>query len=309
MLPFFNKKENMTEEYKTIDFLKRLVNKNNLSFEQYAVEQFTDINAMQDCRLDQQEYQWKSALENDRLNRYCNILPFDKNRVKLADGGYINASHIQTPTGTSYIAAQGPLRHTMIDFWRMIIEQKVPVIVCLTPEIEKGMEKCARYWPEGDQNEILRNNDGVMVELQNVEKEKVYKKADCMVRRISVALYRQNESVQKTEVVQLQFFGWPDHGVPNKPDKVLALVKLARTFYKEGRPAVVHCSAGCGRTGTFCVIDTTEAMIKNRLGPLDPVSFLTDEFRKQRTTMVQTPSQFIFCYVAVLQFLKETKQL
>ena len=76
----------------------------------------------------------------------------DKTRVKLSGSeDYINASHIRFsvgPTQHHYIAAQGPLPATIADFWRMIWEQDVDVVVMLTQEVEGGKVKCDRYWPE-----------------------------------------------------------------------------------------------------------------------------------------------------------------
>ena len=37
-----------------------------------------------------------------------------------------------------YIAAQGPLRHTCSDFWRMIWEQESTLVVMLTKTSEAG---------------------------------------------------------------------------------------------------------------------------------------------------------------------------
>uniref|UniRef100_A0A3Q2YFM8 protein-tyrosine-phosphatase n=1 Tax=Hippocampus comes TaxID=109280 RepID=A0A3Q2YFM8_HIPCM len=72
--------------------------------------------------------------ENIKKNRYKDILPFDHSRVKLTlttskdDTDYINASFIKGVTGTkAYIATQGPLHHTVLDFLRMLWEYDIKV--------------------------------------------------------------------------------------------------------------------------------------------------------------------------------------
>ncbi|KAI9280770.1 protein-tyrosine phosphatase-like protein [Sporodiniella umbellata] len=305
-MPLFFSKYYKNSSDKAMQHLQKIVS-NPKKFEQYVYEKFSGIETRQKTRLKQAEYQWQKALKNEKLNRYCNILPFDRNRVQLkGSNDYVNASYIVPPLGLAptYLAAQGPLRHTVSDFWRMTVEQDVSVIVCLTPAVEKGIEKCARYWPEGDE-ELKITSEGLVMTLKNSEKETFDTQADSVVRQISIEVHQQNKLVYQTHVVQLHFVGWPDHGVPQNPDKVLALIHLARTFYKDNQPALVHCSAGCGRTGTFCVIDSAERMTRQQLGPVDPVLYLTEEFRKQRTTMVQTVSQFSFCYSALLQALSD----
>lgn len=73
--------------------------------------------------------------------RYANVLPYDKNRVKVTPTDdfpdYINASwiknRVETPSLPVFIATQGPLPHTTPQFLQMILEQNVHVVVMLTP--------------------------------------------------------------------------------------------------------------------------------------------------------------------------------
>lgn len=82
------------------------------------------------------------------------------------------------------------------------------------------------------------------------------------------------------EITQLQYPYWPDFGAPAHPAHVLGLVercdevvrsyeqgpktRLEEPVPQDQRPIVVHCSAGCGRTGTFCTIDSVVDMLKRQ---------------------------------------------
>ncbi|XP_015758823.1 PREDICTED: receptor-type tyrosine-protein phosphatase N2-like [Acropora digitifera] len=97
--------------------------------------------------------------KNMRKNRYSDVLPYDLNRVLLKETAsatgtdYINASYIRDhdPKNPSYIATQGPLLQTVPDFWQMVWEQGVVVIVNLTKLSDLGLPQCHRYWPEEQQ--------------------------------------------------------------------------------------------------------------------------------------------------------------
>ncbi|TPX37334.1 hypothetical protein SeMB42_g06931 [Synchytrium endobioticum] len=78
-------------------------------------------------------------------------------------------------------------------------------------------------------------------------------------------------------------------------------------------PTVVHCSAGCGRTGTYIAIDSilsawkevNEHKIHHSSSDYlnDPVVETLRKLREQRVSMVQTLEQFALCHEAILAAL------
>uniref|UniRef100_A0A8R1XRT8 protein-tyrosine-phosphatase n=6 Tax=Onchocerca TaxID=6281 RepID=A0A8R1XRT8_ONCVO len=94
-------------------------------------------------------------LENAHKNRYNDIKAFDATRVKLSIIGndpstdYINANFVKGyKSRKMFIASQGPLDASTDDFWRMIWEHKVRVIVMVANLYERNRCQCAKYWPD-----------------------------------------------------------------------------------------------------------------------------------------------------------------
>ena len=68
----------------------------------------------------------------------------DRNRVRLHGmPDYINASRIRLNDEIFYIATQAPMKNTINDFWNMVWEQNIEVIVMLLQlsEIEDVQRK------------------------------------------------------------------------------------------------------------------------------------------------------------------------
>uniref|UniRef100_A0A7M4EEM2 protein-tyrosine-phosphatase n=1 Tax=Crocodylus porosus TaxID=8502 RepID=A0A7M4EEM2_CROPO len=73
-------------------------------------------------------------------DRYKTILPNPQSRVCLRRTGsqedetYINANYITGYAGREreYIATQGPMLNTVVDFWEMVWQEGVPLIVMIT---------------------------------------------------------------------------------------------------------------------------------------------------------------------------------
>ncbi|XP_061170694.1 receptor-type tyrosine-protein phosphatase epsilon-like [Saccostrea echinata] len=232
--------------------------------------------------------------ENKVKNRYTTTFPYDHSRVVLKtskpnEGNYINANYIEDVLGKrSYIATQGPKPKTIPDFWKMIWQENVLVIVCLTNLKEGEKTKCAQYWPE--------INDKLIGDIlvKNLE-EKSH--ANYTIRRFNI-----NKRMEKAtrDVVMFHFTRWPDHGVPDPLSLVVFHRHVMRVSAQyPGKYTVVHCSAGIGRTGTYIALD---ALYREgeRNGKVN-VPMYVRTMRKDRMNMIQGDDQYKAVYLALCE--------
>ncbi|CAO2607813.1 Tyrosine-protein phosphatase non-receptor type 18 [Lemmus lemmus] len=243
--------------------------------------------------------------ENTKKNRYKDVVPYDETRVILSllqeegHGDYINANFIRGTDGSqAYIATQGPLPHTLLDFWRLVWEFGIKVILMACQETENGRKKCERYWAQ-EQGPLQAGPFCITL----VKETPV--NADVTLRTLRVTFQKESRSVH-----QLQYKSWPDHGVPSNPDHILTMVEKAHCLQGAGPgPLCVHCSAGCGRTGVLCAVDYVRQLLLTQTVP--PNFSLFDvvlEMRKQRPAAVQTEEQYRFLYHTVAQLFSRTLQ-
>ncbi|XP_043556947.1 receptor-type tyrosine-protein phosphatase alpha isoform X2 [Chiloscyllium plagiosum] len=235
---------------------------------------------------------------NMKKNRVLQIIPYEFNRVIIPvkrgeeNTDYVNASFIDGyRQKDSYIASQGPLQHTIEDFWRMIWEWKSCSIVMLTELEERGQEKCAQYWP----SEGSVSYGDITIEIKKEEECESY-----TVRDLLVTNTRENKVRQ---IRQFHFHGWPEVGIPADGKGMINLIAAVQKQQQQSgnHPITVHCSAGAGRTGTFCALSTVLERVKAE-GILD-VFQTVKSLRLQRPHMVQTLEQYEFCYKVVQEYI------
>nr|CAD7428869.1 unnamed protein product [Timema monikensis] len=247
---------------------------------------------------------------NRKKNRYKDILPFDSSRVKLSEyvgvpgSNYINANFIRGASGSpAYIASQGPLPHTVNDFWRMVVEWDVQVIVMACSVEEAGKHKCEKYWVDNENEEKEFGN----VKIRLVKASVIC--PDYLVRTMLIKYksLNNNEIEVERKVCQYHYVAWPDHGVPSKVRPLVDMVRKVReTQVSETVPVLVHCSAGCGRTGTICAIDYVWGLLRSGKLSKDFSLFkLVQSMRKQRIAMVQTKEQYILVHQAVRELFND----
>ena len=247
------------------------------SFEEYNnLLNFIELDKKHKLRLEKY---------NDNC-RYKTVLPYKDNLVKLSNHNFINASWIHIPYPYYFIATQGPLPHTIEDFWTMCYENKVSLIVMLCNLIEKEKEKCANYWKTINLNnfEILKLND------KRDKKEK-----DIIIRTFEVF---NKEKKGKLIITQIHLTSWEDHCVLDVNDfnKIIKIINLIDE-YKGKRNAVVHCSAGIGRTGTFiCMYNIYHEILQQIYENSDDIIIcimnMVRKIKEMRMHSVENPQQY-----------------
>ncbi|XP_053452975.1 receptor-type tyrosine-protein phosphatase-like N isoform X2 [Nycticebus coucang] len=235
---------------------------------------------------------------NVKKNRHPDFLPYDHARIKLkvesspSRSDYINASPIieHDPRMPAYIATQGPLSHTIADFWQMVWENGCTVIVMLTPLVEDGVKQCDRYWP--DEGSSLYHVYEVNLVSEHIWCE------DFLVR----SFYLKNVQTQETRTLtQFHFLSWPAEGTPASTRPLLDFRRKVNKCYR-GRscPIIVHCSDGAGRTGTYILIDMVLNRMAKGVKEIDIAATL-EHVRDQRPGLVRSKDQFEFALTAVAE--------
>lgn len=275
-------------------------------------DEFEDIdsqgqwqNLYNEIRNQSQECSCKVATfpENRNRNRYRDVSPYDHSRVRLEnlENDYINASLISMEEAErNYILTQGPLTNTRGHFWLMIWEQRSKAVIMLNRVIEKGSEKCAQYWPSGEEGQMYFSDDGFVVTLVSEDVDSYY--------TTRVLELQNTRTGERREIYHFHFTTWPDFGVPESPASFLNFLLKVResgSLASENGPAVVHCSAGIGRSGTFSLVDTCLVLMEKRkdASSVDVQKVLLD-MREYRMGLIQTPNQLRFSYMAIMEGAK-----
>ncbi|XP_019493615.1 PREDICTED: receptor-type tyrosine-protein phosphatase C isoform X2 [Hipposideros armiger] len=277
--------------------------------------------------------------ENKRKNRNSSIIPYDFNRVPLKheleiskesehdsdesseddsdteeSSKYINASFIMSYWKPEVmIAAQGPLKETIGDFWQMIFQRKVKVIVMLT-ELKNGdQEACAQYWGEGKQT-----YGDVEVDMQETNISPAY--------TLRVFELRHSKRKEPRTVYQYQYHNWKKEQLPTEPGELISMIQALKqklptrnsaeggNKYHKSAPLLVHCRDGSQQAGMFCAL--LNLLESAETEEVVDVFQVVKSLRKARPGMVSTFEQYQFLYDVIAstypaqngQVKKNTKQ-
>lgn len=253
--------------------------------------------------------------ENTERNRFPDVIPYDDTRVELVptkenNTGYINASHVKVIVGSkewNYIATQGPLQTTCLDFWQMVWEQGVAIIAMVTMEEEGGREKSFRYWPRlGSRNNSVTYGRFKITTRFRTDSG-CYATTGLKIKHLL--------NGQERTVWHLQYTDWPENGCPenikgfrsylDEIESVRRHTNSTTDIKSPDAPVLIHCSAGVGRTGVIILSEIMIGCLEHN-AILD-ITTVLNLLRQQRMLMVQTIAQYIFVYKVLIHFLRSSR--
>lgn len=239
-----------------------------------ASEILEEFNIIKTIKLDKNRCTIGNSQTNRKYNRYSDIVPYDD---YLVANDYVNASYI---CGDKWIATDSPNHHAVQNFWKMVWDKYVSIIVTLT-KFEPG--KAEKYFSVSELKRVMNIEDLSITFIDNY----------CNENFVITTLFLECNGITRY-LKHIQLLTWPDKNVISKEllYELCTVVhnmhnKFLVEFKNRCHKILVHCSAGIGRTGTFIasymsIFEKTEESIFN----------IVKDMRNCRGLMVQTEAQY-----------------
>jgi len=239
------------------------------------------------------------------MNRTPDVLPYDQTRVELKGwkDDYINASRITSfSSGSSVsgaVVTQAPHTRYLSQFWGLVWQEGVEVLVCLVPDHDLG--EAGVYLPIEKEKKEVGN---FTISTFSCKRHATY-----LERVVNVT----NKDGGRTRVlVHLQMLGWQGPDLPVSPAPLIDTA-LAVLEQKSRSTILVHCLEGSSKSGTFLSLLWLVAELEGKPLPLPsptsswpPVVQAMAHVVRQRKGIVRDKQYVGLVYQALLHYCDHT---
>ncbi|KAM3724303.1 Receptor-type tyrosine-protein phosphatase alpha [Dirofilaria immitis] len=193
----------------------------------------------------------KSEATAEGKNRSSTIVNFNEGAVRLIptvtnDSRYIHASQINISYG-NFIIAQGPTKQSLIDFFRMLWQYHVLLVVCLEPFTDQGT--CYPYFSTKIR-QIVQVEERISIETCKIIKTSV---EDLFIYEAVLTNMEIRDSTNKRRIHIMRYDKWT-HAEVISPILLVKMITVMEAINeKERKPIVVQGSYGIRRTAIFVI--------------------------------------------------------
>ena len=222
--------------------------------------------------------------------------------LNTKDGsGYVNANYVSGfDMKKKFIATEWPMANILDNFWSMVWQENVRVIVMLTSTEEEFYASNVLYFPYNQDNTMVSD---ILVTIDEINSENFYTETI-----LSIASKTTGE-IRK--VHHFKYSKWHKYAVPEAEGFLNFLLAVNKQYQKLLRselfsnnqflpgPIIIHGSADIGRAATFCAVDTCLYQLVATIS----VSSVVLKIRQQRSSSIVSLGMYNFINHVLLYFL------
>ncbi|XP_034938749.1 LOW QUALITY PROTEIN: receptor-type tyrosine-protein phosphatase T-like [Chelonus insularis] len=266
--------------------------KNQLTLQQQRLEEST----WQDRALQPLAVSPKLSEANLAKNRFPELAPLSS-RIYISrypttedDSNYITGVYVDSARKkNNYIASQLPLPNTVGDFWRMVVELKVELIVLLQP-VDLNDETCGKFIPKPD--EEMKPVPFITLKGKSIADSEIY-----LQQRVILANSLEKCGNERTITI-LTCKDWKPgkNKSPPKPAILVDLWQSAERISRSEEPTLVLCYDGVTGCGLYLAL----SFLLERMG-LErecDVCLAIRAIRRSRSDFCKSIDQFAYLYDA-----------
>ncbi|KAK6100666.1 Protein-tyrosine phosphatase family protein [Brugia pahangi] len=188
---------------------------------------------------------------NDGKNRSPTVVNFNEGAVHLLptltnDSRYIHASQINIPYG-NFIIAQGPTKQSLIDFFRMLWQCHVRLVICLDPLTDPMT--CYPYFSFKKQ-QLVKVRERFSLETREIIDTPV---ANLFVYEAVLTNMESRNGTNKRCIHIMRYDEWTDEKAISSVLLIKMITVMEVINEKRRKPIVVHGSYGIRRSGIFVI--------------------------------------------------------